>query len=241
MSDIIKIDSGITSKIKNVLLIVISIVCVILLLSTTCANRKNKQYEENIEAYKDSIHTLILSNGELLAYKQSFTDENKNLHEYLNLSEKKYKELERKLKEKIDYISELESNVRVDSIIIRDSVYLRDDSVLVIPFGYQDKWVAFGGETVVYDSTCAETKVDSVCMSIPLVVGFDRNNKFFAETENPYVKFTSINSAVTYKEEKKKRWNIGVQLGFGAQYDLIHRGFGVGPYLGVGVSYGFDF
>lgn len=241
MSDIIKIDSGIISKIKNVLLIVISIVCVILFLSTTCANRKNKQYEENIEAYKDSIHTLTFENGELLAYKQSFIDENKNLHEYLNISEKKYKELEHKLKEKIDYISELESNVRVDSIVIRDSVYLRDDHVLVIPFGYQDKWVAFGGETVVYDSTCAETNVDSVCMSIPLVVGFDRNNKFFAETENPYVKFTSINSAVTYKEEKKKRWNIGFQLGFGVQYDLIHRYVGVGPYLGVGVSYGFDF
>lgn len=241
MSDIIKIDSGIISKIKNVLLIVISIVCVILLLSTTCANRKNKQYKENIEAYKDSIHTLTLENGELLAYEQSFIDENKNLHEYLNLSEKKYKELERKLKEKIDYISELESNVRVDSIVIRDSVYLRDDYALVIPFGYQDKWVALGGETVVYDSTCAETKVDSVCMSIPLVVGFDRNNKFFAETENPYVKFTSINSAVTYKEEKKKRWNIGFQLGLGVQYDLIHRYVGVGPYLGVGVSYGFDF
>ena len=228
-------------KVKNIALIVLGIICIALLLSTTCANQKNRQYEENIEAYKDSIHTLHLSNGELLAYKKSFMDENKNLHEYLNMSKKEYKELEKKLNEKIDYISELESNIRVDSIVMHDSVYIGSDSTIIIPFSYSDKWIALGGETTVFDSTCAETKIDSIKMDIPLVVGFDRNNKFFAETENPYVNFTSINSAVSTKNNKPKRWNVGVQVGVGAQYDLIHKTFGIGPYVGVGIAYGFDF
>ena len=85
-------------KVKNIALIILSIICISLLLSTTCANQKNRQYKESIEAYKDSIHTLNLSNGELLAYKKSFMDENKNLHEYLSMSKKEYKELEKKLK-----------------------------------------------------------------------------------------------------------------------------------------------
>lgn len=220
---------------------VLGLLCIVLLLSTTCANNKKRQYEENIEAYKDTIHTLHMSNGELLAYKQSFMDENKNLHEYLNMSKKEYKELEKKLKEKIDYISELESSIRVDSIIMHDSVYIGADSSLLIPFEYTDKWIAIGGETTVYDSACAETRIDSIDMYIPLVVGFDRNNKFFAETENPYVKFTSINSVVSTKNTKPKRWNVGVQVGVGAQYDLLHKTFGLGPYVGVGIAYGFDF
>ena len=228
-------------KVKNIALIVLGIICIALLLSTTCANQKNRQYEESIEAYRDSIHTLHLSNGELLAYKKSFMDENKSLHEYLNMSKKEYKELEKKLKEKIDYISELESNIRVDSIVIYDSVYIDSDSTLIIPFSYSDKWIALGGETTVFYFTCAETRIDSIKMDIPLVVGFDRNNKFFAETENPYVNFTSINSAVSTKNNKPKRWNVGFQVGVGAQYDLIHKTLGVGPYVGLGISYGFDF
>lgn len=228
-------------KVKNAALIVLSIICIALLLSTTCANQKNRQYEENIEAYKDSIHTLNLSNGELLAYKKSFMDENNNLHEYLNMSKKEYKELEKKLNEKIDYISELESNIRVDSIVMHDSVYIGFDSTLIIPFSYTDKWVSLGGETTVFDSACAETRIDGIKMDIPLVVGFDRNNKFFAETENPYVNFTSINSAVSTKNNKQKRWNVGLQVGVGAQYDIIHKTLGVGPYVGVGIAYGFDF
>lgn len=43
------------------------------------------------------------------------------------------------------------------------------------------------------------------------------------------------------KKERRKNWNIGIQAGIGCQYGLLNKDFDVGPYLGVGISYGFDF
>ena len=42
-------------------------------------------------------------------------------------------------------------------------------------------------------------------------------------------------------QKKPKRWNIGFQAGLGFQYDILNNRAGIGPYLGVGVSYGFGF
>lgn len=44
---------------------------------------------------------------------------------------------------------------------------------------------------------------------------------------------------------KRKKWGgsvgIGFQAGIGANYDLIERRLGVGPYFGVGISYQFGY
>ena len=57
---------------------------------------------------------------------------------------------------------------------------------------------------------------------------------------NPYVKYNRI-TAIQETQKKSKRWNIGFQLGLGFQYGLFHEKVDIGPYLGLGVSYGFGF
>lgn len=55
-----------------------------------------------------------------------------------------------------------------------------------------------------------------------------------------FPKTTTITQTITITEkEKAPRWSFSLQGGAGAQYDLIHRQFGLGPYLGAGVSWRF--
>ena len=42
-------------------------------------------------------------------------------------------------------------------------------------------------------------------------------------------------------KQKAPHWNLGIQVGFGTQYNLVTNKFGYGPYIGVGISYGWCF
>jgi hypothetical protein len=53
--------------------------------------------------------------------------------------------------------------------------------------------------------------------------------------------YSSINNVTLQSKIKPKRWNIGVQGGVGVGYDLLHNNITAGPYIGIGVSYGFNF
>jgi hypothetical protein len=75
-----------------------------------------------------------------------------------------------------------------------------------------------------------------------LEFGITEDYKVWAKSPNPYLVIEDISSATVYGSTiypKKKRWSWGLQVGFGAGYDVISKRFVVGPYAGAGVEYNF--
>lgn len=225
---------------KDLLLVTFAVACIALIMSTTCVSQKNHELDTNLKAMTDSVHTMEMKNGDLLYEKQGMILEKKELEKYLDITKKEVNELERTLKSKIAYINKLEGTVRVDTLVMHDSIIYREDSIL-INFDYSDKYLAMDGTTIVIDSV-PSTTLNNITIDAPLTVGVTEDNQIFVRTGNPYLNFSSIEGAqLKTQKSKPKNWNLGVQLGIGGQYDLIHKTFGVGPYLGVGISYGWDF
>ncbi len=225
---------------KDILLVVSLFVIITLVLSTTCTSHKNNELENNLIALQDTVHVLQLKNGDLLYERRGLILEKNELEKYLDISQKNVKELERKLQSNIVTISQMKEVVRMDTIHTTDSVYVNQDTVH-INFNYEDKYVALNGSSTLVDS-CSQTVINTLQVDVPLTVGTTENNTIFAYSDNPYVSFSSISGAqIKTNSTKPKHWNIGVQAGFGVQYDLIHKQLGAGPYIGLGISYGFGF
>lgn len=203
--------------------------------------------EQNVVAAYGKVEELTLKNGDLMAVRDSHITTINNLENQLNITTKEAKELQRKLNSKIAYISELESQVRVDSIVtVRDSIIYVDNTAkkMIASFHYDDKWMSFNGEnefTFGENYEC-NTTLHNFTMRTPLVVGLTNDYQIFVKSANPYVQFTDIEGAVIDKQAlrpRKKRFSWGLQFGVGAMYDVWHKQVAVGPYGGLGVEINF--
>lgn len=203
--------------------------------------------EQNLKAARGHIEQVELKNGELLTSRDSYIATINDLEDLLDISKKEAKEIQRQLDSKIAYISKLESEVRVEYIeTVRDSIiYIDNDpNVATSTFRYNDKWVDLIGRN---DFTFGEkfsynTIIESLSIDVPLNVGLTNDYQIFVKTPNPYVSFTNIDGAVidnSVLKPRKKRFNWGLQLGFGATYDIIDKDIAVGPYAGVGAEFNF--
>ena len=226
----------------KILLLVFGLVIIILLMNTTCINRKNNNLANNIKALTDSMQIIEGKNGDLIYARQSLILEKNELENYLDISNKEVKRLEKELDSKIALISKMQGMVVVDTLVMYDSIYIHEDTTIV-QFNYKDNWLAMDGTTVITNYK-PKTVINSITSEVPLKIGMTDDYKIFATTDNPYVKFTDIESSIisgSKLNEKKKNWNVGLQVGFGGGFDLISKRVTVGPYIGAGISYGFDF
>lgn len=231
--------TDIKNHIKDIAIVILVVICIILLLSTTCTSQKNRIYKNNIDALRDSVHIEQLKNGELMSSKQMLILEKKQLEDYLGIAKKEIKEIEKKLDSKIAYIAKLEGQIQVDTVRLVDSVYVKG-STYYTQWTFKDQWLYLQGLTQFKDGTSV-SQLNNLAMDVPLKLGITEDNQFFATTPNPYVGFSSIDGAALNQPTKKYRWNIGIQVGFGMQYDLHRNALGYGPYIGVGGSWGWCF
>lgn len=204
---------------------------------------KNKlsNAEQNIDTYKGHIEQLQLKNGELISANNSYILKTKDLENQFNLSKKEVKDLEKKLGDKLAYISKISTKIQYDTITaIKDTIIYRDN-LTEVQFKYTDKWTSFNGVTKLANNN-AETSIYDLNINVPLKVGLADNYKIFVQSDNPYIQFTDIEGAVidgSKFNQKKKRVSWGVQLGIGAMYDIIDKNISVGPYGGLGVQLNF--
>lgn len=203
--------------------------------------------DQNLQAAYGTIEQVTMRNGELLSVRDSHIATINDLENKLNITTKEAKELQRNLNSKIAYISELESQVRIEYIeTVRDSIiYVNgSDQKLVTSFHYKDQWMQFEGENEIKLDTPYDCKtiLHNMTMNTPLTVGITNDYQIFVKSVNPYVQFTSIEGAVIDKQKlhpRKQKFNWGIQLGVGAMYDVWHKQVAVGPYGGVGVELNF--
>ena len=218
---------------------------VIIACTYSCLSRKLDASEQNLKAAQGRIEIVELENGELLSSRDSYIATINDLEDLLDISKKEIKDIQRQLDDKIAYISNIESNVRVEYIeTVRDSIVYVNPSTATSSFSYFDKWVTLNGVNEFrfgekFDYT---TTITSISMDVPLNVGLTNDYKIFVKSSNPYVHFSDIQGAVvdnSIMRPRKKRFSWGLQGGFGLMYDVIDKDIAAGPYLGIGAEFNF--
>ena len=225
--------SKIKDYVKDGLLILLTILCIILLLFSKCTADKNKRLQNNIEVLIDSVRVTELKNGDLLYSKQILEVDNKELAEAVGLEKNKRKEVEKELGEKIKLLAKVDGKIRVDTLILKDTV-VETDFGNRINFSFKDQYLSLDGTTCLSNGI-AQTKINSLSMDVPAFIG--KNKQFFIRSENPYVSFPNIR--VAEEITRPKKWGLGIQVGIGCGYNLVDKGFFAGPYIGFGLSYNF--
>lgn len=225
--------SKIKDYVKNGLLILLIILCIILLLFSKCTADKNERLQNNIEVLIDSVRVTELKNGDLLYSKQILEVDNKELAEAVGLEKNKRKEVEKELGEKIKLLAKVDGKIRVDTLILKDTV-IETDFGNRINFNFKDQYLSLDGTTYLSNGI-AQTKINSLSMDVPAFIG--KNKQFFIRSENPYVSFQNIR--VAEEITRPKKWGLGIQVGIGCGYNLVDKGFFAGPYIGLGLSYNF--
>ena len=200
--------------------------------------RSESNWKHNYEVLQDSVEVIETRNGELLFENGSLILQKKELFDALDLSQRQVRDYEKALGSKLAYISELESRLEVkDTVVIKEIVY--DNLTNSYTMSYDDNWLKFNQKLSFDESNNPVLKTYDISMDVPLKVGIGDNYKIFVTSPNPYFNITSIEGAVVDGgrfAQKPRRWFFGVYGGIGGQYDLIHKTFGVGPQLGIGVG-----
>lgn len=235
---------------KSILWFLIEIVVFLLILTSVWGyfNNKLNDSEQNLKAAKGYITQVELKNGELLSARDSYIASINDLEELLDITKQEVKDIQRQLDSKVAYISRLESQTRIEYIeVVKDSIiYVNNENTrsIIAPFHYRDKWLSFNGKNEFnfepeFDYT---TSISDININTTLTVGLTNDYQIFVTSSNPYVSFDNIEGAVIDKsvlKPRKKRFNWGLQMGFGAMYDVMNKNIAVGPYAGVGAEFNF--
>ena len=233
-------------KENKVLLSIVAALIVLLGLMIGIIIRKNNNItiiENNLNAATEKIEVLKTANGDLLAKNRSYVATINNLEDYINISKKEIKDLQKALDDKILYISELETLINIKPTEVHDTTVVYKDSTFNFTFNFRDKWYELIGNSS-FDYNRVKTEINALYVNVPLRVGLTDDWKIFVTTQNPYVVFNDIEGAlldkdVYLKQQKKKKWGISISLGMYAGYDLLSKNIYVGPGVGCCVSYTF--
>ena len=203
-----------------------------------CSNMKLERdvAQNNIVALTDSVQYYQTTNGELVAQKTMLTGEVEDLK---NVNNEMYNDLLSMKKKNAQLAAQIENIIErpsVDTLWKYDTVLVTQN--LIQPFQFKDKWRNLSGNITLNENTMGLKIIeDQTFFDYTIAV---EDGLVYIMSDNPYVKYNKV-TAVQKTQKKPKRWNIGFQLGFGFQYGLFNEKADIGPYLGVGVSYGFGF
>ncbi len=233
-------------KENKVLLSIVAALIVLLGIMMEIIIRKNDNnavIKNNLKAATEEIELLRAANGDLLAKKQSYVATINDLENYINISKKEVKDLQKALNDKILYISELETLIDIKPTEVHDTTVIYKDSTFNFTFNFNDKWYKLTGNSS-FDFNRVKTEINTLYVNVPLHVGLTDDWKIFVTTQNPYVVFNDIDGALLdkdayLKQQKKKKWGISISGGMYAGYDLLSKRIYIGPGGGCGISYTF--
>lgn len=235
-------------KLKGWLWLVVEAIVFIAIIAGVYSYMSNKldKTEQNLTVAEGQLHEVQLKNGELISVRDSHIATINDLEKLLGVTKSEAKDLQKKLDSKIAYISNIESQVKIEYIeTVRDSIVYVDSTKnhIISRFYYNDQWLSFTGENNIWlNPYDCNTVLNNIKMEVPLTIGLTNDYQVFAKSDNPYVQFTNIDGVVIDEEKlrpKKRKINWGFQIGFGAMYDILHSQMTIGPYGGVGVEFNF--
>lgn len=201
-------------------------------------NDKIETLSINMVTHSQQLDSVKLKNGELIYTRNLYIMNNQNLKDELFITRNNLKKLEKELQSKVDYIADLNSHIKLDTIeIIRDSVvYTNKDTTY--HFSHSSYWVELIGRSRLTGGEM-HTDIDHLHINAPLTVGITDKRQIFVKTDNPYMYISDIKGAEIDKSTWNKqasRLSMGVQIGIGTSYDLVSKNIGFGPYCGLGIN-----
>lgn len=223
----------------NIILIVVLIITVIIF-SKSCQsqNQENQILQNNITALLDSITYYEDKSNNIVAQKTILLGEVKDLK---NINASLYKELSDMKSKNADLVAKIDGLISMpkrDTIFIYDKDSINIENEIKQRFYFSDEYRLLTGNIILKENTIGlNIDTDEVYFDYTIAI---EDEILKIKSNNPYVKYNDIVS-IKKPKEKPKRWNVGVQAGLGFSYDLLHQNFGIGPYIGVGISYGFSF
>lgn len=194
--------------------------------------------QHNLAVSQDSLRSIQLKNNEHVYTINSYILKKNELEKYLDVNNQTIKELEKKLKSKVAYISNIKSNIIYDSIVVKDTINMIDD-MISYNIKYNDNWISLRGRSTIQDKI-ATTTIDTLSIPTPLQVGLTDNYQIWVKSKNPYLHITDIEGAViqgSKLNQKQKKWGLGIQMGVGMQYGLMNKQIDFGPQIGIGINY----
>ena len=222
---------------KDILLIVFLIVVILLLKVNNNTKEEAERWQDNYHTAVDSVNVIKTKNNELIFERDNYK---LNYDELDKQSQQEIRQLENELNKQIKYISKLEGNVKIDTLLVKDSIYIKDN-VTHVSFDYTDEWFKLNGVTVLNKDTT--TIINNLYMNVPLTLGLtqeDNKSSIFVTSSNPYVTFTNIEGVNLINSRKEfKHWRWNVQFGFDFQYGILNKTLDNTPYLETGLEYVF--
>ena len=150
---------------KECTIVGLIIILVIMIFNLQYKGQEAERWENNYYTSIDSITEIVTKNNELIYERDNYK---LNYDEFNKEQQKRIKELEKELNKKINYISELEGNIKIDTLIITDSVYVSDDITNIV-FDYRDDWFEVNGVTKLDRDTT--TTINRLYIDVPLTLG----------------------------------------------------------------------
>lgn len=192
--------------------------------------------ERNINAYQTELVQIKDKNNQLISVNDIYKIKVSDLENTIGIKEQELKSLQKSLDAKIEYISQIESEVKIDTITLETEV-IKDDSINIYQFKWHDEWSTIFGATRTTPSQ-SETRLYTLKINTPLTVGLTDDYKIFVKSDNPYLYITSLEGAQLEPKLFNRKWdfNWNLQVGFGLTYGLLNRSLDLGPT----VSWGFE-
>ena len=196
-------------------------------------------YKQNIAAYEDSLRVYKLKDSSSVAAKKSLLASQSVLQSKLKQQGIQIGELQRKLKSKVVFHSNIKTKIIFKEIqpeIVKDTVYIDslENRIIKSEFVYNDKYLSF---LLNYARINDSSKVNISNINIPvdLSVGKTKDNQVYVLSKNPYLQIQSIESIIV--PEKKKKWGFGFGFGPGILYNPYDKNFHTGFGLLFGIQY----
>lgn len=221
---------------KEVLMIILFVIIILLVFANRNSSQETQRWKDNYYITQDSLNVVTTKNGELIYERDLYQ---LNYNELNEEYQKRVKELEKELNKSIKYISKIEGNIKIDTLVLRDSVWI-SDNITHVDFSYNDSWMKLKGSTILGKDT--NTYLNSLYIDVPLVVSIsdEKSNSIFVTTENPYITFSSIEGVVLDKTPNDfKHWTWRALFGMDLNRALINNTTDIIPYIESDISYKF--
>ena len=190
-------------------------------------NSVKKEYDNNMEALRDTIHEYKGKNGELVAEKTLLRGDintlkaaNQELTDQLN-------SMKVKNPSQVVYVeTEVVNEVHDTTYIVdRTLPYQRKD------FNFSNNFRQLEGFMELNDNNLGlNITKDVTLVDYTLAI---KDNKVYLSSSNPYVQYNEI-QGLTVPKQKKPKFSIGFGPQFGVGYDILNNKPGI--YAGVGIS-----
>ena len=201
------------------------------LLWTSYCNKEElkERYENNIEAFTDSVSYYKSKNGDLVAMKTAFET---NIKELENLNESLYTEV-KDLKTKNDVLSGMHFNGSIENSP-KDTVFIVNTDTIYNGFkhnfNFNNEWRNLEGY-VLYIPDSLRVNITKDVTQFDYTVAIDEDNKIYIKSKNPYVKFNEFTGFTIPKPKDKVEFSLYGEGQYQFQYKKIT------PIVGIDISY----